>query len=80
METTYLTTENAKLIKTVISKFYFVKDREKELQKLGFKIEIVPMGSGGVGQVKYLQKETRLQIGYGVTRHNYASCVIFRNK
>ena len=80
METTYLTTENTNLINSIIAKYYFVKDRERELHKLGFKIEKLPMGSGGVGQVKHLQKESRLQIGYGVTRHNYASCVIFKNK
>lgn len=37
------------------------------------------MGSGGVGQKKYYKRlnETRIQIGYGHGKYNYAMCAVF---
>lgn len=41
-----------------------------------------PMGSGGVGQVKLMQDGTaRIQMGYGIGRHNYAKvCIIYKRE
>lgn len=42
--------------------------------------DIKPMGSGGVGQVKLMQDgTTRIQMGYGIGRYNYARvCIIYK--
>lgn len=67
-----------KQINEVIKKHRFVKDRVIELEKMGFQVEIHPLGSGGVGQVKEMLTEYRVQIGYGRSRYNYAYCVIIK--
>jgi len=65
-------------IKKIIKKHRLVSDRIKALKKTGIKCKEVAMGSGGVGQVKYLPtlNETRIQVGYGHGRHNYAQAAI----
>ena len=64
-------------VKSIISKHRSVSDRENELIKKGFRIKECSMGSGGVGQIKTLKNEVRMQIGYGHGKHNYAKCVVF---
>lgn len=63
-------------IKNIINKYHFVEDRVNELARLGYYVKLCPMGSGGKGQIKYLSNEIRVQIGYGVSKYNYAMCVI----
>jgi hypothetical protein len=53
-----------------------VAKRENELLKKGFKVEERRCGSGGVGRIIEMKRETRVQIGYGHGKWNYASCVI----
>jgi len=36
----------------------------------------IAMGSGGVGQLKIVKNEIRLQIGYGHSRHNFATTLV----
>ena len=68
-----------KEIKSVINSNRLVIDRIEVLAKLDYKVQHLPMGSGGVGQVKEMADgATRIQIGYGVTRHNYAYAVIIK--
>ena len=68
-----------KEIKSVINSNRLVIDRIEALNKEGYTVQRVPMGSGGVGQVKEMSDgTTRIQIGYGVTRHNYAYAVIIK--
>ena len=53
-----------------------VSDRAAALEAKGYKVNRVPMGSGGVGQTKVMSDHIRIQIGYGTGRHNYAQAVI----
>ncbi len=55
-----------------------IVDRQDALIKLGYNVGERPMGSGGVGQMKKINNEVRIQIGYGHAKHNYAMCVIFK--
>lgn len=55
-----------------------VSDRESELNKKGIAYKTCPMGSGGVGQVKIMSDHIRIQVGYGVGKHNYATAVIIK--
>lgn len=74
----------AKEVRRVIGHYHYIKDREDELMKTipsilgdGFSIETLPMGSGGVGQIKEMKDgTTRIQFGYGVSKHNYAKCLV----
>lgn len=66
-------------IKNCIKKYKSVDERVKAVEAGGCTVkENVPMGSGGVGQVKVMPKlnEIRIQISHGVSRHNYAYAVI----
>lgn len=56
-----------------------VSERVKKLEELGYLVFEFPMGSGGVKQVKELISETRIQIGYGHGKHNYAYAVQLRH-
>lgn len=51
-------------------------NRIDELREKGYTVKRVPMGSGGVGQIKQLKNEFRFQITYGTGRYNYAYAVI----
>jgi len=53
-----------------------VSKRVQELREKGFYVAERRMGAGGVFQFKTVGKETRIQIGYGHGRYNYAMCVI----
>jgi hypothetical protein len=63
-------------ISEVVKNNRLVSDRVAKLRSLGFNVEEKPMGSGGVLQVKKLSSETRVQIGYGHGRNNYAMAVV----
>ena len=65
-------------VKTIISKHRLVSDRVNELNEKGYIVNECAMGSGGVGQIKTLKDEVRIQIGYGHGKHNYAKCVIIK--
>jgi len=51
-------------------------DRFNSLEASGWKVARKPMGSGGIGQVVEMSDHFRVQFTYGVTRHNYAYCII----
>jgi len=51
-------------------------DRFNYLKDCGWKVARKPMGSGGIGQVVEMSDHFRVQFTYGVTRHNYAYCII----
>ena len=67
-----------KQIMQIVAANKTVSDRETELHKAGFTYNTFPMGSGGVGQVKIMADHIRVQIGYGVGKHNYATAVILK--
>jgi hypothetical protein len=73
------TKAHAKRAMDIVKKHRLVSDRISELRKKGFDVANVPIGSGGIGKLKKLKKEYRLQIGYakGGGHENYAECVIF---
>ena len=73
MKATFEQTVNE--VKTIISKHRLVSDRVNELSKNGYNIKECAMGSGGVGQIKVLKDEVRIQVGFGHGKHNYAKCV-----
>ena len=65
-----------KKIEKVVKSNRLVSDRIKALEKLGFQVEELPMGPGGILQQKKMANgTTRIQIGYGHGRHNYAMAV-----
>lgn len=72
-----LTASDLELIKSVIKDNRSVANRVETLSRKGFVIAERPMGRGGVGKVKRLQDEVRVQISAGYGRYNYAKCVIF---
>ena len=51
-------------------------DRFNYLQDCGWEIARKPMGSGGISQVSEMSDHYRIQFTYGVTKHNYAYCII----
>lgn len=61
---------------SVIASKRLVKNRIEILKKMGYHIEERRMGPGGVGQIKKICNETRVQISYGHGRYNYATVVI----
>jgi hypothetical protein len=63
----------------IVAKHRLVKDRVLELTRKGFHVAYKNIGTGGVGTLKKLKGEWRLQIGYakGGGYANYAECVIF---
>lgn len=64
-----------KNILKIISDNRLIKDRIKALEYSEWNVDIFPMGSGGVGQVKEMSETIRVQIGYGTGKHNYAYAV-----
>jgi len=72
------TDANYKEIMNVVNKHNRVINRENELMEMGYCVAERRMGSGGVGQIKNLKNEIRIQIGYGHTGNNYASCIIIK--
>lgn len=67
-----------KNIQKVVSDNRLVSDRVIKLRDMGYTVRECPMGSGGVMQVKELKSETRIQVGYGKGKHNYAYAVIIK--
>lgn len=68
--------ETLKKIEKIISSNKSVKARIVEIEKLGYKVNVYPMGSGGVGQKKKMADgTTRVQVSYGWGRYNYAYAV-----
>ena len=55
-----------------------ISERISDLEKAGYDVKECAMGSGGVGNVKFLNNEIRVQIGYGHGKRNYAMCVILK--
>lgn len=63
-------------IETIVKSNRRVGDRVKALKNLGFNVQEMPMGSGGVLQEKIMRNgKKRIQIGYGHGRYNYALAV-----
>lgn len=63
-------------IEKIVKGNRLVSKRVSQLRALGFQVEELPMGPGGVlQQRKMANGTTRVQIGYGHGRHNYAMAV-----
>lgn len=65
----------------VITPFRLINDRIAKAKELDFSVSNKPIGTGGVGTVKYFPKldEIRIQIGYARStgnNGNYADCII----
>lgn len=73
MKTTDLTA-----ISNVVRENRLVSDRVEKLREMEYTVKECAMGSGGVLQVKELKSETRIQVGYGKGKHNYAYAVIIK--
>ena len=71
------TEESVVEIKQIIAKHRSISARENELLEKGYNVMECAMGSGGVGQVKKIKNEVRVQIESGHGRCNYAKCVTF---
>lgn len=67
-------------VKNIIKKHRLISKRVEELRKKGFNVQEKSMGPGGVGQVKFLAGETRVQVSYGHGKHNYATVVVLKNQ
>jgi cysteine sulfinate desulfinase/cysteine desulfurase-like protein len=64
------------IIKSVIERHYHIRERIRALSNIGYDVEHVPMGSGGVGQIKNVKNAIRMQISCGHGKHNYANAVV----
>ena len=65
--------EHIEFIRKVVKDNRLVNDRVNILISRGYKVELFPFGSGGVGQVKEMRSgKTRVQISYGKGKYNYA--------
>lgn len=71
----FKTSEHYKTIMKIVDAHRSIEGRETALREAGYKTTTAPMGSGGVRQVKEIKTKYRIQIGYGVGRHNYAPVV-----
>lgn len=66
-------------IAKIVDSNRLLKDRILQLEKLGFFIERVRMGSGGVNRAKKMRDgTTRVQISCGYGKYNYAYAVILK--
>lgn len=70
--------EEYEQIASVVKGYKRVAERVELLECLGFQVKEFPMGSGGVLQVKEMASTIRIQIGYGIGKHNYAQAVEIR--
>lgn len=73
-----MTTTDLKAISNVVRDYRLVSDRVEKLREIGYTVKECAMGSGGVLQVKELKSETRIQVGYGRGKYNYAYAVIIK--
>lgn len=67
------------IAKDAINNNRLIDNRIEEIEEKTnreFIITELPMGSGGVGQLKIMQSEIRFQIGYGHGRNNYAQTLV----
>jgi hypothetical protein len=71
-------TTDLKAISNVVKDYRLVSDRVEKLIEMGHTVKECAMGSGGVLQVKEMKGETRIQVGYGKGKHNYAYAVIIK--
>lgn len=71
-----MTTEQLNQITEIVQNNTLISERIIKLRALGFYVKERAMGSGGVLQVQKSISETRVQIGYGHGRYNYAFTVI----
>ena len=70
-------TKELEIIENIVKTNRLVFNRTSKLQALGFEVQELPMGSGGVLQKKKMASgQIRVQIGYGHGKHNYAMTVI----
>jgi len=67
-------------ISEIVKSNRLISTRITLLESMGFNVAEVAMGSGGVLQIQQLKNETRIQIGFGHARHNYAYAVILSNE
>ena len=66
-------------IKDRISDISFTSLSQSFKDSLNYEFREIAMGSGGVGQLKIVKNEIRLQIGYGHSINNFAkTLVIFK--
>ena len=63
-------------ISEIVKSNRLISTRITLLESIGFNVAEVAMGSGGVLQIQQLKNETRIQIGFGHARNNYAYAVI----
>ncbi len=63
-------------IRKVIKNNRLISKRLSILKSKGYTVKCLPMGSGGVGQVINVSEETRVQVSYGWSIHNYAYAVV----
>lgn len=64
-------------ISDIIYSERFVINRKLELDRHDIRSDELPMGPGGVGQIKVMKDGSiRIQIGYGHGRYNYALVAI----
>ncbi len=73
------TKENIERILVIVAQERKINERVKKIEsEMGKICGEYAMGSGGVGQLKYLPRlnETRIQIGYGHGDYNYAMCAV----
>jgi len=73
-----LTDNRINQIKNIIDGNRLVSDRISELRTKGFEVKGCHMGSGGKGQIKHLRNETRIQLGYGRGKSNFAYVAVFK--
>ena len=67
-------------ISKIVKNNRLISTRINLLESAGYNVAEVAMGSGGVLQIQQLKNETRIQIGFGHARHNYAYAVILSNE
>lgn len=60
----------------IVNNNRIVAKRVEALRKIGYRVESRPMGKGGVFQIKKINNEVRIQIGYGTGKCNDAMAVI----
>jgi len=63
-------------IMLIVNSIRKIDERIDILLKKGFIIRERAMGPGGVGSVKLISNEMRVQIGCAKGKYNYAMCVI----
>ena len=63
-------------IKEVIATEKHLPVRAQRIYDLGYSVQELPMGRGGIGQVKEMKDHYRIQIGHGKGRYNYAYAAI----